>query len=170
MTSSISHIPNGAIPYTQHHQIRSPGFGEIRYDNTLTKLLPILSQYANSLANGETQNQVRFTQGKYITYTANKEPSSNPDFLFTGAAELSSTSETSYATTSDKLDTSFKNIFSRDAKVGDSVEFVIYNKSGNLFEIRVETEVGQISNDNLAYYLIYKTSSGWTFRVLNLRS
>ena len=54
MTSSIAHQPSGVAPFSQHRTISNPGFGEIRYDNTLTSLMPCLIKYADGLIKAKT--------------------------------------------------------------------------------------------------------------------
>lgn len=170
MTSSIAHIPSGSIPFSQHSEVRNPGFSEIQNVSTLTRLIPILTRHANVLARAETQNQVRFTQGKYIVYTSDADLTSNPALLFQGAAELANTITISNINIKDEqLDNSFRTVFGRDAKVGDSVEFVVKNSSGSSVTISTTNVSITILDSKLLYSLINKTSTGWRFTNLRVR-
>lgn len=170
MTSSIAHTPNGVIPFSQHREVRNAGFGEITYDNTLTKLLPVLIGYSTRLANAETQNQVRYTQGKYQELTINSLPL-KPNWLFSGATIID-TSGASGTYTKTQLDKAFKEVFGREAKVGDAVEFVLGKiGTGNIL-IQIDNLTSPLltymySNGNTYYDIINKTSNGWIISGFN---
>lgn len=143
MTSSFAQGPSTSSPYTQHHRVRKPVFGEIRSDSTNNNALyPTLVNYVDSkILGASTQLKKQAT----ITSTTFASGEITLAAVLGGLVHAEGTTIAPAAEWSiDDVITAFKAQFGRNPKVGDGWYFTTTNTTAA--NIAYKATDGQITN------------------------